>query len=159
MHREHLTAVRSAIAVTALGPGDSATLRLRVLDNGYFLNKDVRVPVNVVAMLRADSLQRSYRDTQNQVQTKVSLLSRVHYMCVEDLQLLRSVASSEMQNAVIAVVLEIISANARDCCACRLATCAAAVSNRRCSKWLSAQLLREELDEYFVNTLIPLMLS
>ena len=88
MHREHLTAACSAIVVTALGPDDSATLRLRVLDNGYFLNKDVRVPVNVVAMLCADSLHRSHRDMQNQVQTKVSLLSRVHYMRAEDLQLL-----------------------------------------------------------------------
>jgi hypothetical protein len=98
---------------TGLGPADSATLRLRVFDNGIFWNREIQVPANVVALLRVDTLQRSYRDMQNQVQAKVSLLSRVHYMRSEDLVTLRRLSSSDLDE-VLAVVLEIICANARD---------------------------------------------
>ena len=103
-----------ALLSTAFGPADYANLRLQVLDNGAFWNKDIRVPANVVAMLRVDSVQRSYRDMQKQVQARVSLLSRVHYMRSEDMALLRRVATQETEETVISVVLEIITANARD---------------------------------------------
>jgi hypothetical protein len=99
---------------TAFGPADYANLRLRVLDNGAFWNKDIRVPPNVVAILQVDSVQRSYRDMQKQVQARVSLLSRVHYMRSEDLARLRALATSDIQDTILSVVLEIITANARD---------------------------------------------
>lgn len=102
------------LSETALGPDASASLKLIVLDNGNYLKKDISVPANIVAMLRVDTLQRTYRDMQNQVQTKVSLLSRMHYMRREDLLRLRTLTGNDLDETVMAVALEIICANARD---------------------------------------------
>ena len=105
---------------TALGPAAYAKMHLRVLDNGMLLNKEVRIPENVVAMLRVDAVQRAYRDMQQQVQVRVALLSRVHYMSAPELALLRALAapesseSSDTEESAEAVALEIITCNARN---------------------------------------------
>ena len=100
---------------TAVGQDSSAMLKLITLNNGNFIARDIiSVPANVVAMLRVDTLQRTYRDMQNNVQAKVSLLSRMHYMKRADLFRLRSLTASDLDETIAAVVLEIICANARD---------------------------------------------
>jgi hypothetical protein len=102
------------LSETALGPASSAAIKFIAVDNGDYLQKDISVPANIVAMLRVDTLQRTYRDMQNQVQIKVSLLSRMHYMRRQNLVRLRTLTGSDLDETIVAVVLEIICANARD---------------------------------------------
>jgi len=91
-----------------------ANMELTTLVNGNLITKKIRVPSNVVAILRVDTLQRTYRDMQNQIQFKVALLSRVHYMQRQDLDHLRWLTESDLDESIAAVFLEILCANARD---------------------------------------------
>jgi hypothetical protein len=108
-----------SLAATALGGLNYAKMKLQVLDNGAFHTKDFSIPASVVAMLRVDMTQKSYKDMQNQIQMKVMLMSRVLYLSDEDMSSIRVLVQQSVDNddlgfALESVFLEVMCANARD---------------------------------------------
>jgi hypothetical protein len=108
-----------SLAATAVGGLNYAKLKLQVLDNGAFHTKDFSIPASVVAMLRVDMTQKSYKDMQNQIQMKVMLMSRVLYLSDEDMSSIRVLVQQSVDNddlgfALESVFLEVMCANARD---------------------------------------------
>jgi hypothetical protein len=99
---------------TITGSADTAVINVVVVNNGNIIEKDVSVSANVVEMLGVDKIGRSYRDMQNQLHAKVSLLSRVHYMNSKDMTQLRTLISSDLDETIEVLILEIICGNARD---------------------------------------------
>jgi hypothetical protein len=95
-----------SLPATAVGGSNHAKLHLQVLDNGNFYTKDFSIPASVVAMLRVDMTQKSYRDMKNQVQIEVLLMSRVHYMSAEDMSSIRVFVQQNVDNSDLGLVLE-----------------------------------------------------
>ena len=116
--RERMWLPRS-LPATGTGGSNYAKLKLQVLNNGNFYVKDFSLPASVVAMLRVDMTQKSYRDMQNQVQIKVMLMSRVLYLSADDMSSIRILVQQSVDNdnlglALERVFLEVMCANAQD---------------------------------------------
>jgi hypothetical protein len=96
---------------------DLKAVHLQVLLNGTLFTTKIAMPDSLVSLFRVDALARSYKDVENKVHVRTSLLARVLYLERRHMASLRALAEPEArqrQATQAPLTLEILTANAQD---------------------------------------------
>ena len=96
---------------------DLKAVHLQVILNGTLLTTKITMPESLISLFRVDALARSYRDVENKVHVRTSLLARVVYLESRHMVSLRALAAPEArerQALALPLTLELLTANARD---------------------------------------------